>query len=247
MRVLLGGTLIVSRCDFHDNLVVGGSSAEWHTDGGAVTITNAHANISDCTFANNSASASGSIGAQSSTFHVTRSRFIDSHARTAGGAVYLSPAYGSVTPSRGVIEYCEFVVRARRRACTRSPGCILLAMALTTARSLSPICQNCTASVYASAFFVSLASVEVRHTTFLRCRQYRSGAVYALTTGSWPVAELRMTDARARATKPRTSPAPCALRSYAGSSNARFDGVMARAGSVHCVHQPDVCRRITRE
>ena len=135
MRVILGGTLIVSRCGFHDNLVVGGSNAGWHTDGGAVMLTNAHANISDCTFANNSAVAAGSISAQSSTFHVTRSRFIDSRAET-GGAFIIYPSYGSVTPSHGVIEYCEFVVRARRRACTRSPGCILLAMALTTARSL---------------------------------------------------------------------------------------------------------------
>ena len=134
VHVLLGGTLIVSRCDFHDNLV-DGSTTYWHTEGGAVMLTNAHANISDCTFANNSASASGSIGAQSSTFHVTRSRFIDSHARI-GGTFFICPSYGSVTPSHGVIEYCEFVVRARRRACTRSPGCILLAMALTTARSL---------------------------------------------------------------------------------------------------------------
>lgn len=110
VRVILGGTLILSRCGFHDNLVDGNVNL-WHSNGGALTIDQGHANISDCTFVNNSAAACGAIDLISSTFHVTSSRFIDNHARTQTGGLNTSPSYASTIPSRGVVEYSDFIVR----------------------------------------------------------------------------------------------------------------------------------------
>ena len=113
VRVILGGTLILSRCGFHDNLVDGGVASAYHTDGGALLIDQGHANISDSVFANNSAAGNGAVGLYSSTFHVTRCRFVDNHARTFGGALLTAPTWASSTPCRGVIEHSDFVARAR--------------------------------------------------------------------------------------------------------------------------------------
>ena len=111
MRVIRGGTLRLSRCGFRHNHIAG-EIGTWHSFGGALDVTESHANVSDCTFRNNSAPLAGAIGFISSTFHITGSLFVDGHAVDHAGAIGVYPQLSfPVIPSRGVIEHCKFVVR----------------------------------------------------------------------------------------------------------------------------------------